>query len=110
MAKYLVLYRASSDAQAQMAGTPPEQAQAGMELWMQWAGRAGDALSDMGAPLATVTTLGQGGGKDLPIGGYSILEADSKDAVTKLLDDHPHFHTPGATSIEVLEFLPIPGS
>ena len=110
MAKYLVLYRASSDAQAQMADTPPEQAQAGMELWMQWAGRAGDAISDMGAPLATVTTLGQGGGKDLPIGGYSILEADSKDAVTKLLDDHPHFHTPGATSIEVLEFQPIPGS
>jgi hypothetical protein len=30
--------------------------------------------------------------------------------VTKLLEDHPHFHTPGDNSIEILEFLPIPGA
>jgi hypothetical protein len=37
------------------------------------------------------------------------LEADSVDGAKKLLDDHPHFHALGASSIEVLEFLPIPG-
>ena len=110
MAKYLVLYRASADAQAQMANTPPEQAQAGMEAWMQWAGKAGNALVDLGAPLASVATIGSNGEKDLPIAGFSILEADSKDAVTKLLADHPHSHMPGPTAIEVLEFQPIPGS
>ena len=110
MAKFLVLYRASADASAQMADMTPEQAQAGMELWMQWAGKAGNSLVDLGAPLASVATVGSNGGKDLPIGGFSILEADSKDAVTKLLEDHPHFHTPGDTAIEVLEFQPIPGS
>jgi hypothetical protein len=29
-------------------------------------------------------------------------------AIDELLADHPHRHTPGAT-IDVLEFLPIPG-
>ncbi|SRR5581483_1067563 len=110
MATYLVLYRASSDAQEQMANTTPEQAQAGMELWMQWAGKAGGSLVDLGAPLQSVATLGTSGGEDLAIAGFSILEADSTNAVTKLLEDHPHSHTPGETAIEVLEFQPIPGS
>jgi hypothetical protein len=110
MAKYLVLYRASADAREQMADMSAEQAQAGMEMWMQWAGKAGNSLVDLGSPVASVATLGSGGGKDLPIGGFSILEADSKDAVTKLLEDHPHFQTPGDTAIDVLEFQPIPGS
>jgi len=42
------------------------------------------------------------------IGGFSILQAESRDAVTALLKDHPHFVAPGAT-IEVHEFMPIPG-
>ena len=38
-----------------------------------------------------------------------MLEADSADSVRKLLDDHPHLHSPGAV-IEVLEYLPMPGT
>jgi hypothetical protein len=110
MAKFLVLYRAGADASAQMADMTPEQAQAGMELWMTWAGEVGSSLVDLGSPVASVASVGNGASKDLPIGGFSILEADSKDAVTKLLEDHPHFQTPGPTAIEVLEFQPIPGS
>jgi hypothetical protein len=107
MAKYLVLYRGSVSAQEQMASGPPEAASAGMELWMQWAGKAGSAIVDMGSPLQSVTTVGKAG---LPsIGGFSILEADNQDALQDLLDDHPHFHSPGETGIEVLEMLPIPG-
>jgi hypothetical protein len=109
MAKFLVLYRAGGDAAAQMADMTPEQAQAGMELWMKWAGTAGSSLVDLGSPLASVATVGTGD-NNLPIGGFSVMEADSKEAVTKLLDDHPHFHTPGPTAIEVLEYQPIPGS
>ena len=108
MAKYLVLYRAAASVQEQMADSSPEQAQEGMELWMKWAGKAGNALVDLGAPLASVATVGDA--KDAPIAGFSILESDSTDAVTKLIEDHPHFHTPGPTAIEVLEHQPIPGS
>jgi hypothetical protein len=111
--KYLVLYRSSVSAAEQMGNADPQDAQAGMELWMNWAGRVGPALIDMGSPLspaATVTAAGSSPGASSPfVGGFSVLEADSLDAATKLLDDHPHFHSPGDPSIEVLEFLPIPG-
>jgi hypothetical protein len=110
MTKFLVLYRASASATEQMANTTPEQAQAGMELWMQWAAKAGDRIVDLGSPLASVTTVGKPAGSDQAIGGFSILEADSASEITALLEDHPHFHTPGDTSIEVLEFLPVPGA
>jgi hypothetical protein len=111
VAKFLVLYRSSVSAREQVANSNPEQAQAGMELWMQWAGKVGNAMADMGSPLETVRVLGNGGSASGPaIGGFSILEADSLDGVTALLDNHPHFHSPGDPSIEVLEFLPIPGA
>jgi len=42
------------------------------------------------------------------VGGYSILQAESKDGLMDLLNNHPHFMAPGA-SIEVFEFLPMPG-
>lgn len=108
MAKYLVLYRSNVSAAEQMQGSSPEDAQAGMEAWMQWAGKVGDAMVDMGSPLQTVATVG--GSNDGPyIGGFSILEADSTDAATALVDGHPHLMSPGDPTIEVLEFLPIPG-
>jgi hypothetical protein len=113
MPKYMVLYRSSVPATEQMAGSDEEAAQAGMELWMAWATRVGAALADMGSPLSgvgTVTPSGSNTEASRPfVCGFSILEADSVDAANKLLDDHPHFHAPGDSSIEVLEFLPVPG-
>jgi len=110
MARFMVLYRSSAAAGEQMANADPEQMQAGMALWMKWAEKAGPAIVDFGQPLGNGRTLPGGGDASdgYPIGGYSILEADSLDAVTNLLDGHPHFHSPDA-SIEVLELLPVPG-
>jgi hypothetical protein len=96
--KFLVLYRSRVSAREQMANATPEQAQAGMEAWQAWAGKAGSSIADLGAPLAG----------DGDITGFSILEADSRAAVDELLADHPHRHMPGA-EIDVLEFLPLPG-
>ena len=110
MAKYLVLYRSSVSATEQLSSGSPEDAQAGMELWMQWAGRVGNAIVDMGSPLASTGVFGGPGNKDNTIGGYSVLEADSPQSLEKLLDGHPHLHSPGNPSIETLEFLPIPGT
>lgn len=39
--------------------------------------------------------------------GFSILQADSTDALNALLDGHPHLTWGG--SVEVLEFLAMPG-
>src|SRR6185437_1254970 len=106
--KYMVLYRSSVSAADQMADADPEARQAGMELWMNWAGRVGGAMADMGSPLgsvATVTATGPSTRATRPfIGGFSVLEADSVEEVIKLLDDHPHLHAPGDPTIEVLEF------
>ena len=106
----MVLYRSSVSANEQMTNSTPEQAQAGMEAWMQWAGKAGDHIVDLGSPVASVATVGKGDGVGQPIGGFSILQGDSRDEITALLDGHPHFQSPGNPSIEVLEFLPMPGS
>ncbi|MBP6014672.1 MAG: hypothetical protein KBA31_20765 [Alphaproteobacteria bacterium] len=108
MAKFLVLYRAPASAQEQMSKATPEQAKAGMEAWMAWAGRAGSAIADMGSPTQLSAYLGAGKAVGDPIGGYSIVQADSLAAARKVLDGHPHLSMPGA-AIEVLEFLALPG-
>ena len=104
MTKYLILYRSPASAAEQMAGATPEQAQAGMDAWMTWAQKAGDAVVDLGAPLGVVEPGGDAGD---PVGGFTILQADSADAVRGVLDGHPHAAMGG--TIEILEFLAIPG-
>jgi hypothetical protein len=104
LTKYMVLYRSKITAGEQMAQSTPEQAQAGMDAWMAWAGEAGDAIVDLGTPLSVVDPGGDSGD---PIGGYSILQAESHEALDKVLAGHPHKMMGG--TIETLEFLPMPG-
>ena len=104
MTKYLVLYRSGMTASEQMASSTPEQAQAGMDAWMAWAGQAGDAIVDLGTPTSVVDPGGDAGD---PIGGYSILQADSHDALAAVLENHPHKAMGG--TIETLELLSMPG-
>ena len=104
MTKYLVLYRSGMTASEQMAASTPEQAQAGIDAWMAWAAQAGDAIVDLGSPTSVVDPGGDSGD---PIGGYSILQADSHDALARVLDGHPHKATGG--TIETLELLSMPG-
>jgi hypothetical protein len=110
MSKFLLLYRSSRSAADQMAQATPEQAQAGMEQWMAWAGRVGDAMVDMGAPTHTVGSLGAQASSDSDVGGYSVLEADSFEALKTLLDGHPHMQMGPAAGIEILELLSPPGT
>lgn len=102
----MIVYRSSVTAADQMAGADPDAGQAAMELWGKWMSRAGAALVDGGGPLNEVRVVGSGSGGH--IGGYSILEAESADAVEGLLQDHPHFHSPDA-NIAVLEVVSLPG-
>ena len=104
MTKYLVLYRSKMTADEQMAQSTPEQAQAGMDAWTTWAETAGDAIVDLGTPLGVVEPGGDSGD---PIGGYSILQAESHEALSKVLEGHPHQAMGG--TVETLECLQIPG-
>jgi hypothetical protein len=111
MKKFLVLYQSTVPAAKQMKSSTPDQAKAGMEAWMSWAGKAGSGIVDLGSPVAAAAKLSgpaQIAAGNSQVGGYSILQAPSKDALLDLLKGHPHFMSSGA-SIEVLEFLPMPG-
>jgi hypothetical protein len=76
-----------------------------MDAWTAWAIKAGDAVvDDLGSRLQVVDAAGDSGA---PIGGYSIVQAESQQALTTLLDGHPHAAVGGP--IEALEFLTMPG-
>ncbi|MFJ4165781.1 YciI family protein [Microbacterium sp. NPDC089698] len=105
MSKYLVLYRSGVSAAEQMQDQDPAAAAEGMKAWMDWAQRAGDAIVDLGSPTQTVS--GADPGATTFIGGYSIIEAESPEALTALFEGHPHL-TWGGT-IEALELLGVPG-
>lgn len=109
MSKYLLLYRSPVSAQDQMANASPEQAQAGIDAWMAWAGNAGSAITDLGSPVSLADTIGGSGSTESVVGGYSFMEADSIEALRGLLEGHPHLMLDGA-SIEVHELLAMPGT
>jgi hypothetical protein len=111
MKKFLVLYKAPTSAFEQMKSATSEQQKAGMDAWMAWAKKAAGAIVDMGAPLGKSLRVTKGGGASPTtndLGGYSILQAESKEALATTLHGHPHFMMPDGT-IEVVELMPVPG-
>ncbi|MDP5228453.1 MULTISPECIES: hypothetical protein [Arthrobacter] len=102
MAKFLVLYKADTTAADQMAQGSPEEQAAGMQAWMDWAAKAGDAIVDLGSPLSPASA-----DADASVGGFSILQAESADALQGVLEGHPHTAMGG--TIVVHEFLTMPG-
>ena len=108
MNKFLITYYTAPEAMAQMATATEEQKAAGMQLWMDWKASVGDAVLDFGAPLMPGTAVDTSGGtsasgKDLT--GYSILQAESMEAVQKMLASHPHHHWHDSATIEVHEMI-----
>lgn len=105
MSRYLVLYRSNVSAADQMQNADPEAGAEGMKAWMEWAQRAGGAIVDLGSPTQTVD--GADPGATSFIGGYSIVQAESLEALTAIFDGHPHLAWGG--TIETLELFEIPG-
>jgi len=110
MKKFLVLYKAPASSFEQMMKATPEQQKAGMDAWMAWGKKAASAIVDMGSPLGKSLRVTKTGSSPTTndLGGYSILQAESKEALGETLKGHPHFMTPEGT-IEVVEVMPIPG-
>ncbi|HEX2730828.1 MAG TPA: hypothetical protein VHM70_04455 [Polyangiaceae bacterium] len=110
MKKFLVLYKAPTVSFQMMMKSTPEQQKAGMAAWMEWGKKAQSSIVDMGAPLGKALQVTTGGSAPITndLGGYSILQAESKEALAPMLDGHPHFMMPGGT-IEIVEIMSIPG-
>ena len=99
MAKYLLVYKTTGESMPELT---PEQMEATNAAWMSWAGKAGPAIVDFGAPVTAVADAAP------TIGGYSILEAADAAALATLLEGHPHVASGG--TIDSYEFLAIPGA
>ena len=113
MKKFLVLYKASQESFQQMMKATPEQQKAGMDAWNKWASspQTKAMLVDMGSPLAKTVKVAKGGAvtpTHNDLGGYSIMQGESKEQVAEKLKEHPHFMM-GDGWIEVVEIMPIPG-
>jgi hypothetical protein len=82
-----------------------------MEAWMTWSKKAASSIVDMGAPPGKSLRVTKGGDASAvtnDLGGYSILQAESKEALAESLKGHPHFMMPDG-AIEVVEIMPMPG-
>jgi hypothetical protein len=113
MKKFIVSYQAPVDATWKTQESTPEEMEAGMKAWMDWAQKCGDNLVDMGTPLGNAVTLGPGGSSassESKIIGYSILQANSMEEAKDLLKDHPHLDWNASCEIELHESLAMPGS
>jgi hypothetical protein len=111
MKKFLVLYKAPTSSFEQMKKATPEQQKAGMDAWMAWSKKGAASIVDMGGPLGKslrVSKDGTASPSSNDLGGFSILQAESKEALAVTLKGHPHFMTPDGT-IEVVELMAIPG-
>ena len=110
MKKFLVLYRAPNSAFEQMKKATPEQQKAGMDAWMAWTKKAGPSIVDMGAPLGKSLRVTKKGAEPVftDLSGYSILQAESKEALAQTLKEHPHFMMSDGF-IDIVELMQIPG-
>ena len=110
--KFVVLYMASgSEFEKMMRNSTPEQQKKGMDAWMKWMNANKASIVEGGAPLGKTKRVDSNGASNTKneIGGYSVVQAESHDAATKIFgDNHPHLQMPGA-SIEIIEIMPLPG-
>ncbi len=110
MKKFLVLYKAPASAFEKMKTATPEQQKAGMEAWMTWSKKSASAIVDMGAPLGKSLRVTEGATAPITndLGGYSLLQAESKEELAATMKGHPHFMM-GDGFIEIIEVMPVPG-
>ena len=112
MKKFMVLYMASGPAFEEMKkNSTPEQQKKGMDAWMKWMEANKTSIVEGGAPLGKTKRVDTNGASNTKneIGGYSIVQAESPEAATKLFGkDHPHLKMPG-TWLEIMEIMPLPG-
>jgi hypothetical protein len=110
MKKFLVLYKAPQAAFDQMKKATPEQQKAGMDAWTGWSKKAQSQIVDMGAPLGKSMRVTPGGASPTTndLGGYSVMQAESKEALAESMKNHPHFMMKDGF-VEIVELMPMPG-
>jgi hypothetical protein len=95
MKRFLLLYNGPP--------TPPE---ASHEGWPEWFDKIGEALVDLGSPMANGFVLhgdGSTSGDASSLNGYSIVQAEDRSRALELVRDHPFLALGSDYAIEVFE-------
>ena len=89
-----------------MEETSKEEREKGMAEWGMWMKKHEADFSDMGGPTGKNSQVTKDGSNEMSndIGGYSVVQAESKETVAAMLADSPHFTMPGAV-VDVMEVL-----
>jgi hypothetical protein len=90
MAKYVFSFRVPSD-YAPGAGTLAE--------WRAWFGGLGSALADVGNAVTEYASLGEVGGSDYRMAGYSVVSAEDMDSALALAKDCPVMRVGGGVEV-----------
>ena len=113
MKKFLVLYLIPPSVMDEWMKTPPETRKSeedkmsrDMQAWMSSRSKL---FSDPGAGLGKAVRVLQGSTSDArnALVMYAIVQGDTKEAVAREFQDHPHLQIP-QSSIEVMELFAMP--
>jgi hypothetical protein len=85
---------------------PPAPPGASHEGWPEWFTKIGDALVDVGSPMANgvvVNADGSTSDKTAPLRGYGLIQAEDRNEALELLRDHPLLALGPDYTIEIFE-------
>ena len=110
MKKYLAIYLGGASDEQKQTMTPEFQQQMMVE-WGVWAQKYADSILDGGAPLGKTKQAGKSGVSDTKnaITSYAIVQAESHEVAAEMFTTNPHITLFPNNTIEVMEFLSIPG-
>lgn len=109
MKKFIILYKGAATDPGAMS---EEDRNAVMDKWRQWMEKLGDALVDVGTPMANGQDVVDDGSNGTPteLSGYSIVQAEDGSAAKALVQGHPFLSdNAGKFSVEIHELMPVPG-
>jgi hypothetical protein len=75
------------------------------EQWWAWFRGMGDALVDIGQPVATRSSLGDCDSDRTELGGYSLINAPDLDSALIIAHGCPHLHHDGGVEVGELVTL-----
>ncbi|WP_280151429.1 hypothetical protein [Piscinibacter sp. XHJ-5] len=113
MKKFLVLYLIPPSVMDEWMKTPPEARKSEEERMsreiQEWMSSRSRMFSDPGAGLGKAVRVIQGSASDArnALVMYAIVQGETKEAVARDFQDHPHLQIP-ESSIEVMELFPLP--
>jgi hypothetical protein len=110
MPRYIIAYHAPLSARERLAQATPEQAMAGVQLWIDWAKKLGPHLIDPGRPFGQAVKVTPAGAAPVSsdMVGLSVIEAADMDEALSLVKDHHHLAWAPDCSITVHEQIAIP--